>query len=90
MNCNIGETSAPNTCTINAGDTLTVEMHQQPGDRNCSELAIGGAHYGPSTSKLFARLCATLLRNFCSLDLHGQGRKCRHGRCIQRWLVQDL
>lgn len=25
----------------------TVEMHQQPGDRSCSNEAIGGAHYGP-------------------------------------------
>lgn len=24
-----------------------VEMHQQPGDRSCSNEAIGGAHYGP-------------------------------------------
>jgi len=26
---------------------VTVEMHQQPGDRSCSNEAIGGAHYGP-------------------------------------------
>lgn len=26
---------------------MTVEMHQQPGDRSCSNEAIGGAHYGP-------------------------------------------
>lgn len=25
----------------------TVEMHQQPGDRSCSNEAIGGSHYGP-------------------------------------------
>lgn len=30
-----------------AGDTLTVEMHQQPGDRSCANQAIGGDHYGP-------------------------------------------
>lgn len=30
-----------------AGDTVTVEMHQQPGDRSCSNEAIGGDHYGP-------------------------------------------
>ena len=26
---------------------MTVEMHQQPGDRSCSNQAIGGNHYGP-------------------------------------------
>lgn len=26
---------------------MTVEMHQQPGDRSCANEAIGGAHYGP-------------------------------------------
>ena len=30
-----------------AGDQVTVEMHQQPGDRTCANEAIGGAHYGP-------------------------------------------
>jgi hypothetical protein len=30
-----------------AGGSLTVEMHQQPGDRSCSNPAIGGNHYGP-------------------------------------------
>lgn len=30
-----------------AGSSLTVEMHQQPGDRSCSQPAIGGNHYGP-------------------------------------------
>lgn len=30
-----------------AGDTVTVEMHQQNGDRSCANEAIGGAHYGP-------------------------------------------
>jgi cellulase len=26
---------------------VTIEMHQQAGDRSCSNEAIGGAHYGP-------------------------------------------
>lgn len=30
-----------------AGDTVTVEMHQQPGDRSCADEAIGGDHWGP-------------------------------------------
>ena len=32
---------------FSAGDSVTVEMHQQPGDRTCANEAIGGAHYGP-------------------------------------------
>lgn len=34
-------------CAVKAGSTVTVEMHQQPGDRTCTNEAIGGAHYGP-------------------------------------------
>jgi hypothetical protein len=30
-----------------AGSNVTVEMHQQPGDRSCANEAIGGNHYGP-------------------------------------------
>ncbi|KZT43365.1 hypothetical protein SISSUDRAFT_1057768 [Sistotremastrum suecicum HHB10207 ss-3] len=45
--CNVNANPSPGTCAINAGDTLTVEMHQQPGDRSCADEAIGGAHYGP-------------------------------------------
>lgn len=30
-----------------AGDQVTVEMHQQPGDRKCADEAIGGDHWGP-------------------------------------------
>jgi len=26
---------------------VTVEMHAQPGDRDCTKEAIGGNHYGP-------------------------------------------
>ncbi|KAF4620618.1 hypothetical protein D9613_000781 [Agrocybe pediades] len=44
--CNIAGTSS-GVCPVNAGDQLTVEMHQQPGDRSCSNEAIGGDHYGP-------------------------------------------
>lgn len=39
------ETPAKQSCS--AGQTLTVEMHQQPGDRNCATEAIGGNHFGP-------------------------------------------
>jgi cellulase len=48
MRCNVGGAQGvPGLCEINAGDTLTVEMHQQPGDRNCKHEAIGGRHFGP-------------------------------------------
>ncbi|KZV93262.1 hypothetical protein EXIGLDRAFT_768270 [Exidia glandulosa HHB12029] len=45
--CNASPSAAANTCAVKAGDTLTVEMHQQAGDRSCVNEAIGGAHYGP-------------------------------------------
>ncbi|CAL1715503.1 unnamed protein product [Somion occarium] len=46
--CNVGgTTAAASTCTVPAGGTVTVEMHQQPGDRSCSTEAIGGNHDGP-------------------------------------------
>ncbi|KAH8668759.1 glycosyl hydrolase family 61-domain-containing protein [Xylariales sp. PMI_506] len=45
--CNAGTSPVSGKCSITAGSTITVEMHQQPGDRSCSEEAIGGAHYGP-------------------------------------------
>lgn len=45
--CNAGTSPVASKCAVNAGSTVTVEMHQQPGDRSCSSEAIGGAHYGP-------------------------------------------
>ncbi|KAI0796064.1 glycosyl hydrolase family 61-domain-containing protein [Abortiporus biennis] len=46
--CNVnGNTPAPSTCSVPAGGKVTVEMHQQPGDRSCANEAIGGNHYGP-------------------------------------------
>ena len=39
--CNASPQSSPNVCTLNAGDTVTAEMHQQPGDRSCASEAIG-------------------------------------------------
>lgn len=47
IRCNAAPKAAAGKCTAAAGDTVTVEMHQQPGDRSCSNEAIGGAHYGP-------------------------------------------
>ncbi|KAE9365129.1 lytic polysaccharide monooxygenase, partial [Stipitochalara longipes BDJ] len=46
--CN-GRPGIASKCTVAAGQTVTVEMHQQPGDRSCKNEAIGGAHYGPVT-----------------------------------------
>ncbi|KAI0063290.1 hypothetical protein BV25DRAFT_412292 [Artomyces pyxidatus] len=45
--CNVGSSSSSNLCSVNPGDSVTVEMHQQPGDRSCANEAIGGDHYGP-------------------------------------------
>ncbi|THV04744.1 hypothetical protein K435DRAFT_826795 [Dendrothele bispora CBS 962.96] len=38
---------ATNKCPLMPGDSVTVEMHQQPNDRSCANEAIGGDHYGP-------------------------------------------
>ncbi|CAE6431272.1 unnamed protein product [Rhizoctonia solani] len=47
--CNTnGEVAAAATCPIAAGSKVAVEMHQQPGDRNCETEAIGGNHDGPT------------------------------------------
>ncbi|KAF2271047.1 hypothetical protein CC78DRAFT_563615 [Lojkania enalia] len=48
IRCNVGGTrGVSGKCAVAAGGTVTVEMHQQPGDRSCRNEAIGGAHYGP-------------------------------------------
>ncbi|KAK1756292.1 glycosyl hydrolase family 61-domain-containing protein [Echria macrotheca] len=47
VRCNVGTSRAAGNCPVKAGSTVTVEMHQQNGDRSCSSEAIGGAHYGP-------------------------------------------
>ncbi|KAI0696808.1 glycoside hydrolase family 61 protein [Cytidiella melzeri] len=45
--CNVNATPALGLCSVMPGDSVTVEMHQQPGDRSCADEAIGGDHYGP-------------------------------------------
>ncbi|KAJ4398412.1 hypothetical protein N0V85_006286 [Neurospora sp. IMI 360204] len=45
--CNAGTRGVSGKCPVKAGGTVTVEMHQQPGDRSCKSEAIGGAHWGP-------------------------------------------
>jgi len=46
--CNVGGTrGVSGKCPVAAGGSVTVEMHQQPGDRKCGQEAIGGAHWGP-------------------------------------------
>lgn len=48
MACNAGGSrGVSGKCTVRAGDTVTIEMHQQPGQRSCGQEGIGGAHYGP-------------------------------------------
>lgn len=49
LTCNVnGGTPAAGNCAVNAGDVLAAEMHQQPGDRSCTDEAIGGDHWGPT------------------------------------------
>jgi cellulase len=50
--CNANRGPAASKCGVRAGDTVTIEIHQQNGDRSCSSPAIGGAHYGPITAYL--------------------------------------
>ena len=47
MFCGRGPATSSGVCEVAAGGSLTVEMHAQPGDRKCTQPAIGGAHYGP-------------------------------------------
>ncbi|KAG9041218.1 hypothetical protein FS837_012544 [Tulasnella sp. UAMH 9824] len=48
MSCNVnGDNGVAGKCTVAAGSTVSVEMHQQPGDRTCTTEAIGGNHDGP-------------------------------------------
>ena len=44
---NINSGAVASKCSAAPGSTVTIEMHQQPGDRSCASEAIGGAHYGP-------------------------------------------
>ncbi|KAM7193348.1 Glycosyl hydrolase family 61 domain containing protein [Rhypophila sp. PSN 637] len=46
--CNAGGSrGVSGVCGVKAGGAVTIEMHQQPGDRSCNSEAIGGAHWGP-------------------------------------------
>lgn len=48
IRCNVnGAKGVTGRCAVKVGDKVTVEMHQQGGQRDCSQEAIGGAHYGP-------------------------------------------
>jgi len=47
--CNVnGNIAAAATDPVAAGTAVSVEMHQQPGDRTCTTEAIGGNHDGPT------------------------------------------
>ncbi|KAL7275357.1 hypothetical protein RUND412_001693 [Rhizina undulata] len=48
IRCNVdGSVGISGICEVEAGGTVTVEMHAQPGDRSCDNEAIGGNHDGP-------------------------------------------
>ncbi|KAL8381860.1 hypothetical protein RB595_005891 [Gaeumannomyces hyphopodioides] len=46
MRCNANPAAAAGSCAVKAGDVVAVEMHQH-NNRDCSQEAIGGNHYGP-------------------------------------------
>jgi len=46
LQCNKA-TAASGKCDFEAGDTVTIEMHQQTNSRDCKSEGIGGAHWGP-------------------------------------------
>jgi cellulase len=43
---NVNPAAAAGKCAFEAGDTVTIEMHQH-NDRLCATEGIGGAHWGP-------------------------------------------
>ncbi|KAL5498936.1 hypothetical protein ACEPAH_1454 [Sanghuangporus vaninii] len=45
--CNASPHPASGVCSVEPGDSVAVEMHQQPNDRSCANEAIGGDHWGP-------------------------------------------
>ncbi|KAK6496911.1 hypothetical protein TWF481_001892 [Arthrobotrys musiformis] len=48
IRCNVnGANGISAKCGLKAGDQVTIEMHQQIGDRSCTNEGIGGAHWGP-------------------------------------------
>jgi cellulase len=48
LRCNVnGASGVSGVCDVPAGSTVEVEMHEQPGQRSCSNPAIGGNHDGP-------------------------------------------
>ncbi|KAF2850172.1 carbohydrate-binding module family 1 protein [Plenodomus tracheiphilus IPT5] len=46
LQCNVSPAAASGKCGFEAGDTVTIEMHQH-NTRDCKEEGIGGAHWGP-------------------------------------------
>ncbi|KAJ4321697.1 hypothetical protein N0V94_002789 [Neodidymelliopsis sp. IMI 364377] len=46
LQCNVNPAAASGKCGFEAGDTVTIEMHQH-NTRLCTEEGIGGAHWGP-------------------------------------------
>ncbi|OAK99234.1 hypothetical protein IQ06DRAFT_306352 [Phaeosphaeriaceae sp. SRC1lsM3a] len=46
LQCNVNPAKASGKCAFEAGDTVTIEMHQH-NTRDCKTEGIGGAHWGP-------------------------------------------
>ncbi|KAE9404931.1 hypothetical protein BT96DRAFT_1015879 [Gymnopus androsaceus JB14] len=73
LTCNVTPTPSSGVCSVNPGDQVTVEMHQQPNDRSCANEAIGGDHYGPINVSVFFRPGVRLVA-----DLSESGRFTSH------------
>jgi hypothetical protein len=77
-----------------AGDMISVEMHQQPGDRSCANEAIDGAHYGPTLIYMCVSSLSyppTLLWQHTDIlrVLEGKGLRRSYGSRQLGKLVQD-
>lgn len=68
---------------------MTVEMHQQPGDRSCTDEAIGGDHWGPINVRQAFDYSWTTRLMIVLVDLLGESIG-RYDCCrLLRILVQD-
>ncbi|KAF2831959.1 hypothetical protein CC86DRAFT_442377 [Ophiobolus disseminans] len=47
IRCNVNQGPAASKCSVAAGGTVTIEMHQQNNGRSCTNDAIRGSHWGP-------------------------------------------
>jgi hypothetical protein len=82
-----GNIPAAGNCAVNAGDILAAEMHQQPGDRSCSNEAIGGDHYGPTLIYMASEL-RCMAPFSCNLTTSCRGQQSDYHHAVDGELVQ--